>query len=138
MGDGIIRVVPVPESAPTLAKLELELAATFREHADELAHRVALVLVEVAAAERAARNGNGQVAGPKLCTICRARLAARHRTVCGSCKARIGRERERLRCRQARELRAAANGDRGPRAAELANGTRVDPADAPLLLEQDI
>jgi hypothetical protein len=122
-------------AAPTLARLEAELAMTFQERSADLAHFVARALVELAAEEHAARNGNGRPAGPKLCGSCRMRLAARHRTICDSCRGRLRRQREQFRSRQAHERLAAANGKRGPRAKELALGLRADPAATPLTVE---
>jgi hypothetical protein len=62
----------VSEVAPALAKLEAEIGQVLDEHRDELVHRIATALVEIAVQERAARNGNGRVNAPKLCSICRA------------------------------------------------------------------
>jgi hypothetical protein len=130
----VVIIDPVPEAAPTLVKLEAEISAALDEHHDQLVHRIAVALVEVAVQERAAKTGNRRVAGPKLCSVCRVRLAADARTVCHSCRGRERRARERLRGARAAELRAAANGERGQRAKELVLGDRDDPA-VPLIRE---
>jgi hypothetical protein len=122
-------------AASHLAALEVELAAVIREQSDRIAHRLALVLVELAVNERRARNGDGHVTAPRLCAVCRVRLAADQRTVCHSCRGVARRERERLRQKAARQLADAANGHHGERARELVTGLRTDPAD-PLLLEE--
>jgi hypothetical protein len=75
------------ETSPTLQKLEAEIDAALEAHRSAIAHLVAVALVEAAAAEHAARNGNGGIAAPRLCSICKARLAANARTVCHSCRA---------------------------------------------------
>jgi hypothetical protein len=124
-GPASVIIGTVPDAAPTLAKLEAEISTAPTEHHDEVVHRIAIALVEIAVAEHAARNGNGHVSTPKLCTICRARIAANHRTVCHSCRGRERRERERLRAAHINELQAAANGGRGDRARELVLGERV-------------
>jgi hypothetical protein len=82
---------------PALSNLEAEIGQALDERRDEIVHRIAVALVEIAVRERAAKNGNGRVSGPKVCAICRARLAAHHRTVCHACGGRERRERERLR-----------------------------------------
>jgi hypothetical protein len=80
----VVIIDPVPEAAPTLVKLEAEISAALVEHHDQLVHRIAVALVEVAVQERAAKTGNRRVAGPKLCSVCRVRLAADARTAWGS------------------------------------------------------
>jgi hypothetical protein len=118
----------VPGPAPALERVEHEISVALRDHYDELVHRIAVALVEIAVKERAAKNGTGEVNAPKVCAICRARLAAHHRTICHACRGRERRERERLRQAHAAELAAISNGARGQRAAELVLGERVDPA----------
>jgi len=118
----------VAESPPAaLARIEAEISVALTEPHDQLVHRIAVALVEVAAAERVARNGNGNsrgVSAPKLCTICRARVAADHRTICHSCRGHQRRERERLRKAHVAELRRVAAGERGERAREVLLGER--------------
>jgi hypothetical protein len=116
------------EPASALERVEHEISVALHAHHDELVHRIAVALVEIAVAERAARNGTGGATAPKLCTICRARLAADHRTICHSCRGRERRARERLRRISHGELEAARNGARGARAQALATGERIDPA----------
>jgi hypothetical protein len=72
-----------------------EVDAALQAHRAEFAHMIALAFVEVAAHERAARNGNVDATGPRLCTICRVRLAATARRECHSCRGKARRERER-------------------------------------------
>jgi hypothetical protein len=113
----------VPEAAATLVKLEAEISAALTQHHDQLVHQIAIALVEAAAAEHVARSGNGHVNAPKLCAICKARLAADARTVCHSCRGRQRRERERLRREHIdAELAAAARGERGHRARAIVVG----------------
>jgi hypothetical protein len=114
----------VGETAPTLAKLEAEIGTALIEHHDQLVHRIAVALVEIAVADHAARNGNGNGTTPKLCTICRARLAAKARTVCESCRKREQREPERLRKAHVAELERVAAGERGERAQAILLGER--------------
>jgi hypothetical protein len=103
---------PVPEAAPTLVKLEAEISVALTEHHDAIVHQVAIALVTIAVQERAASNGNGNVTAPKLCTICRVRLAADQRTICHTCRRRQRNERERLRDAHAAELERVAAGER--------------------------
>jgi hypothetical protein len=112
----------VSEAAPTLVRLEAEISTALTEHHDQLVRHIAIALVEIAVQERAAKNGNGRVAGPKLCSVCRTRLAAEARTVCHTCRRRQRNERERLREAHAAEVAAAAQGERGLRAQALALG----------------
>jgi hypothetical protein len=121
----------VPEAAPTLARLEDQIGAVLDAHRDELAHTIAVALVEVAAAAHVAQNGNGRIDAPRLCRVCKARLAASARTVCNACRRRDQRARERLRQEHIDgELEAAARGERGVRAQGFARGERtgVEPA----------
>ena len=113
---------------PALIALEDEVRQALAERHDELVHRIAVALVEVAAAEHTARNGTSRVAVPRLCRVCRIKLAATNRNVCNACRRREQRERERLRQVHADELKAISNGARGARAAELMRGARRDPA----------
>jgi hypothetical protein len=118
-----LRFVSAP--APTLARLEAEIAAMLDARRDELVHQIAIVLVEAAAAEHATRNGNGPIAAPRLCSICKARIAADARTVCHSCRGRQRRARDKLRGAHAAELARVAAGERGARAQELVLGERT-------------
>jgi hypothetical protein len=110
------------ETATQLERLEAELSAVFDEHRDAIVQQVARVLVALAVDER--QNAN-QPAGPKLCALCRTNLAAHARRVCDGCRGRQRRAQERLRRQVADERATAANGSRGPRAAELAKGART-------------
>jgi hypothetical protein len=124
----IISVVAESPPAPTLAKLEAEVSAAVNEHHDEIVHQVAVALVQIVVEERASKNGDAPPRGPRLCVVCKTRLAADARRECHSCTGRRRRARERLRAAHAAEVAAAANGMRGVRAAELATGARIDPA----------
>ncbi|TML26002.1 MAG: hypothetical protein E6G26_12805 [Actinobacteria bacterium] len=116
----------MPEVAVSaLAKLEAELAAALTEHHDEIVRAVARILIAMAVEEHHGRNGNVPPAGPKLCSSCGKRLAAPARSVCHSCRGRDRRLREKLRSAHEAERAAAAAGQRGPRAAELARGERA-------------
>jgi hypothetical protein len=115
----------VSEVAPALRKLETELADALAEHLNAIAHQLARALIGMAVEEHRARHGDGGPAEPRLCTSCRARLAAPQRTVCHSCRRRQRNERARLRQEAAAERAAARNGQRGPRAKELALGERT-------------
>jgi hypothetical protein len=108
-------------------RLEAEIRAALREHEDEIVTALARVLVGTALEARDGRSRNGRKPGPRLCAC--GRLAAPARTVCNSCRGRRRRERERLRQAHAAELEAAAAGRHGPRAKELLDGERRDPAD---------
>jgi hypothetical protein len=115
----------VAETSPTLARIEAELAVVFRERSSDLAHLVAVTLVEIAVAERAAANGEAHTHAPRLCVICKTRLAAEARRECHSCRGRRRRARERLREARAAEFTAARNGERGELARQIATGERV-------------
>jgi hypothetical protein len=114
----------VAETARALHQLESEISEALRAHHDAIVHQVAVAFVEAAAAEHVARNGNGHVHAPKLCTICRVRLAADQRTVCHTCRRRQRNERERLRAEHTAEPERAAAGERGERAQAIALGDR--------------
>jgi hypothetical protein len=111
--------------APTLAKLEAELAAALEEHHDAIVARLARILVEMAVQEH---YGNELASGPKLCASCRVTLAAPQRTVCHSCRRRQRNERARLRQALTDEREAALAGERGERARQLVAGERQNPA----------
>jgi hypothetical protein len=121
---------PVPEAATAseLQRLEAELGRYLDEQRDVIVGRLARILVGMAVeAHHGSRSRNGRPGGPKRCSICDG-LAAPARTICHSCRGRIRRQKERLLDVRVHEVEAARNGHRGVRAAELASGARVDPA----------
>jgi hypothetical protein len=120
----------IEESGPSvgapsaLQRLEHEISETLREHHEAIVHEIAVTLVTIAVHERAVKNGNTAPPGPRLCSVCRARLAADQRRVCHSCRRRQRNERERLREAHAAELERVAAGERGERAQAIVLGER--------------
>jgi predicted amidophosphoribosyltransferase len=84
--------------------------------------RVLLIQPSQSAIADSPSNGDGPA-----CDVC-GRPAQPGRRVCRRCRKVAGREREREQQARQAEQEAVRNGKRGPRAAELANGVRADPA----------
>jgi hypothetical protein len=115
----------VPASGDPLALLiESELRPLAKVLARLIASELRVLLIQPTDSKILESQSNGD--GP-ACRVC-GRPAEAGRRVCRRCRKVAGREREREQQARAAEAAAVRSGKRGPRAAELANGVRADPA----------
>jgi hypothetical protein len=84
----IITTVPESSAAPTLVKLEAEISAALTERHDQLVHRIAVALVEIAVQARkatTARRSSASSVRPDSPPTCQATAPPVDRSV-GSCE----------------------------------------------------